>query len=269
MALFGCLVAAAALADVIQPHDAFEMRLELRNQPPGTPSPDGGIPYLLGTDPLGRDVLSRLLHGARTSLAVGLASVAVSGTLGVTMGLIAGYYGGKVDEVISRVVDLQMSLPSLLVALFVLFVLGPSFTNVILVLALTRWMVYARVSRALALSLKEELFIEASQGLGASHTRIMFRHLLPNMLGSLLILSTLEMATMILTESSLSFLGLGIQPPDTSWGLMLADGRKYISSAWWLVTFPGLAILFSCLLLNGASRAIRRGIGPSKVLKTV
>src|SRR5690606_16878967 len=129
-----------------------------------------------------------------------------------------GYYGGKVDEVISRVVDLQMSLPSLLVALFVLFVLGPSFMNVILVLALTRWMVYARVSRALALSLKEELFIEASQGLGASHTRIMFRHLLPNMLGSLLVLSTLEMATMILTESSLSFLGLGIQPPDTSWG---------------------------------------------------
>jgi peptide/nickel transport system permease protein len=149
-----------------------------------------------------------------------------------------------------RLVDLQMSVPSLLIALLVLYVLGPSLTNVIFVLAITRWMVYARITRGLMLSLRSELFVEAAMSMGAGHGRTIFRHMVPNLAGPILVLATLEMAVMLLTEASLSFLGLGIQPPQSSWGLMLAQGREYLTTAWWLVTFPGLAILFTTLSIN-------------------
>jgi peptide/nickel transport system permease protein len=250
LVVFAAIALSAIFADVAAPYDPYKSAISLRNSPPGTASPDGGFPHVLGTDPLGRDVLSRIIFGGRISLLVGLLSVLVSGTFGFTMGLLSGYFGGKADNVIMRLVDFQMSMPSLLIALFVLYVLGPSLLNVILVLAVTRWMVYARVTRGMMLTLRHELFVEASRALGASHLRTIFRHMVPNLFAPIMVLATLELAIMLLTEASLSFLGLGIQPPLSSWGLMLAQGREYLTTAWWLVAMPGIAILVTTLSVN-------------------
>jgi peptide/nickel transport system permease protein len=244
------IIFSAILADFVAPHDPYATEMSLRNQPPGTPSVDGGVPHLLGTDALGRDVLSRIIFGGRISLSVGFFSVVVSGFLGFFLGLLAGYFGGRVDTLIMRLVDLQMSMPSLLIALLVLYVLGSSLLNVILILAITRWMVYARVTRGMMLTLREEPFVEASEVLGASPFRTIFRHMVPNLLGPILVVATLELAIMLLTEASLSFLGLGIQPPLSSWGLMLSQGREYLTTAWWLVAMPGFAILLTTLSVN-------------------
>ena len=245
------LVFSAVFAPLVAPFDPEAQSLMMRNQPPMTAAEDGGaIPHLLGTDQLGRDLLSRLLYGARVSLAVGVIGALFSGIVGVVLGLTAGYYRGWVDDLIMRFVDIQMGFPSLMTALLVLYVLGPGMWKVILVLAVTRWMVFARVTRSLVLSLREEVFVEAAQTVGCSDRRVLFRHILPNLLSPLLVLVTLEVATMILTEASLSFLGLGIQPPQSSWGLMLAQGRSYVTTAWWLVTFPGVIILLTALSLN-------------------
>jgi peptide/nickel transport system permease protein len=206
--------------------------------------------HLLGTDDLGRDTFSRIVWGARASIQAGFLATVLAMVVAVPIGLIAGYYRGWFDDVVMRIVDLQMSVPSLLIALLVLYLAGPSFINIVVVLAVTRWMVYARVSRGLMLSLREVLFVEASRALGASNLRIIVRHLLPNLLAPILVLATLELAVMMLTEASLSFLGLGIQPPESSWGLMLAEGREYLTSAPWLVAVPGLAILFTTLSVN-------------------
>jgi len=241
-------VISALFVHQLAPFDPFVQDLSLRNLPPMSHS-KGGI-HLLGTDALGRDELSRLMLGSQISLTVGVASVLVSGLAGTIVGLLAGYYRGWFDDIVMRLVDLQMSVPSLLIALLVLYLAGPSFLNVVLVLAVTRWMVYARVSRGLMLSLREVLFVEAARALGASNLRIIVRHLLPNLLAPILVLATLELAVMMLTEASLSFLGLGIQPPESSWGLMLAEGREYLTSAPWLVAVPGLAILFTTLSVN-------------------
>lgn len=256
------LLFSAIFAPLVAPYPPEIGGLMLRNKPPLTPNAAGGFPHLLGTDQLGRDLFTRLLYGARISLAVGFASVLVSGSVGVLLGLAAGYYRGAVDDIIMRLVDIQMGFPSLLLALVVLYVLGPGVWKVILVLALTRWMVYARVSRALVLSYRENVFIEAAHALGCSDRRIIGVHLLPNLLSPILVLGTLEIATMILTEASLSFLGLGIQPPDSSWGLMLAQGRSYIQTGWWLVTFPGLFILFTALSLNLLATWVRAVTDP-------
>jgi peptide/nickel transport system permease protein len=223
----------------------------MRNKPPLTMPEDGGsLPHLMGTDQLGRDELSRLIFGGRISLAVGLVSVAISGIAGTILGLLAGFYRGHVDDAIMRLVDIQMGFPSLLLALFVLYVIGGGVLNVIFVLAITRWMVYARVTRGLVLAYRENIFVEAARATGCTDRRIILRHLLPNLLSPIVVLATLEVAYMILTEAALSFLGLGIQPPQSSWGLMLSQGRQYITTAWWLVTFPGLAILLTALSLN-------------------
>lgn len=248
----------AVFAPIVAPHDPYLQAIPLRNKPPGTPSRiENAAPHVLGTDALGRDTLSRLIFGSRISLAVGLATVAVSGTVGVTMGLLAGYYRGRVEDLIMRIVDLQMSLPSLLVALFILFALGPSFVNVILVLVLTRWMVYARITRSLMLSMRESAFVEAAKALGCGDRRIIVKHMLPNLLSPILVLATLEVAAMMLTQAALDFLGLGIQPPDSSWGLMLAQGREYLTSAWWQVTFPGVIIMLTALSFNVLATWVR------------
>jgi len=245
------MIFCALFAPLVSPFAPEAQSLMLRNQPPMTADVNGGaIPHILGTDQLGRDLLTRLLYGARISLAVGFAGAIFSGVVGIVLGLIAGYYRGFVDDIIMRLVDTQMGFPSLMTALLVLYVLGPGMWKVILVLAVTRWMVYARITRSLVLSLREEVFVEAARTLGCPDHRILFRHIMPNLLSPLLVLLTLEVATMILTEASLSFLGLGIQPPESSWGLMLAQGRAYIVTAWWLVTFPGLIILLTALSLN-------------------
>ncbi|GAA2000523.1 ABC transporter permease [Microbacterium ulmi] len=254
------VVFSAVFVQAIMPFDPYLSNVAARNLPPLTPS-DTWLPYLLGTDPLGRDLLTRIMLGGRVSLMVGVASVLVSGTIGVTMGLLAGYFRGWADQVIMRLVDIQMSIPSLLIALLVLYVLGPSMLNVIFVLAITRWMVYARVTRSLVLSLRTELFVEASRSLGASHLRTLAQHIVPNLAGPVMILATLEVAVVLLSEASLSFLGLGIQPPDTSWGLLLAQGSEYITAAWWLVAFPGLAILVTTLSINLIASSIRARSG--------
>jgi peptide/nickel transport system permease protein len=208
------LVIAAVGAEWVAPYDPLAQNLRMRNQPPLTASVnEGGFPHLLGTDSLGRDVLSRLIHGARISLAVGLTSALVSGTVGVVLGIVAGYYGGLIDDFIMRLVDLQMSFPFLLLALMALFVLGSSVLNVIVVLALVRWMIYARVARGLTLSYRNSLFIDAARVTGNSDLRIITRHLIPNLASPILILGTLEVAALILGEAALSFLGFGIQPP--------------------------------------------------------
>jgi peptide/nickel transport system permease protein len=250
-------------ADVVSPHDPYEQSIRMRNKPPGTAAlQEGTLPHLLGTDALGRDSFSRLIYGSRISLTIGFATVLISGTLGVTLGLLAGFYRGGLEDIIMRVVDLQMSLPGLLLALFVLFVLGPGFQNLILVLVITRWMVYCRITRSMMLSLREQPYVEAARTLGCSDRRIILRHMLPNLVSPLMVLATLEIATMMLSLAALDFLGLGIQPPDSSWGLMLAQGREYITSAWWLVTFPGVAILLTALAFNVLATWVRAVTDP-------
>ena len=206
--------------------------------------------YLLGTDHLGRDMLTRLIYGGRISLTVGVLGVMVSGSIGIFLGLIAGYYRGAVDDVIMRAVDIFMSVPLLFLALMVLFILGPSFTNIIIVFAVARWMLYCRVTRGVVMSLREQTFIEAARAIGSSDRRVITRHILPNLITPLMTIAALEVPRNILTESALSFLGFGIQPPDSSWGLMLASGREYITSAWWVVVVPGLAIFMTALAFN-------------------
>lgn len=271
-AIFLILLALAAIfAPVVAPFPPNEQSLSLRNEPPLTAAEgDSRIPHVLGTDFLGRDQLTRLIYGARISLAVGLASVLISGTIGTLLGLLAGYYRGFVDDLIMRTVDIQMGFPSLLLALVVLYSLGASVWNVIFVLAVTRWTIYARITRGLVFTYREAVFVEAARATGCNDRRILFRHIVPNLLSPVLVLATLEVATMILTEASLSFLGLGILPPDSSWGLMLAEGRQYITTAWWLVTFPGIAILLAALSLNVLAtwaRAVSDPIQRDRILR--
>lgn len=250
-----CAVFADQLVQLGLLSDPNTQSLAIRNNEPGI-ARDGTF-RIFGTDQLGRDLLSRLVFGARVSLSVGVATVLVSGLIGIVLGLLAGFYRGWVDDLLMRLVDIQMGFPSLMLALAVLYAAGPSFKNLILVLALTRWMVMARLTRAMTLSLRETPFVEAAQVLGASNRRVMFLHLLPNLLSPIMVLATLEFARAMLSEAALSFLGLGIQPPESSWGLMLSQGRAYITSAWWLVTLPGLAILFSTLSANLLATWIR------------
>jgi peptide/nickel transport system permease protein len=251
------LLFAALIGAEIWPHDAYDQSLRMRNQPPMTPSEDGsGLGHILGTDPLGRDIAGRLMHGARVSLLVGVSGVLLSGLFGSTLGVLAGYFRGRLDDVIMRLVDLQASFPGLLLALALLFVLGPGFFNLVLVLALTRWMIYARVARSMTLAYRESGFVDAAIVSGNRGGRIIRKHIVPNLKTSLLVLGTLEIAAMILAESGLSFLGFGVQPPTPSWGLMVASGRDYLGSAWWLATLPGIAILLTALSLNLFANAL-------------
>jgi len=252
------VVGSATFASFVSPHDPYAQSIRTRMKPPMTPAAqEGAPPYILGTDQLGRDVLARLIYGARISLVVGVATALFSGTVGVTLGLIAGFYRGRVDDLIMRLVDLQMSLPGLLLALFVLYALGPGFQNLILVMIITRWMVYARITRGMMLSLRERPFVEAARALGCSDRRLILLHMLPNLCSPIIVLATLEVATMMLALAALDFLGMGIQPPESSWGLMLAQGRESITTAWWLVTFPGLAIMLTALSFNVLATWVR------------
>jgi peptide/nickel transport system permease protein len=211
----------------------------------------GGVStYPLGTDFLGRDILVRIVYGARTSLLVSVVSVALALMVGALAGTFAGEWGGRVDEVIMRLVDIQLSIPFMLLAVTVLALLGRSMANMLLVLVLSGWVIYARVVRSEVLHLREAEFILAARAIGASRLRIVFRHLLPNTTGLLIVVATFELSSIIILEAALSFLGLGVRPPMVSWGTMLADGRNYLSSAWWLATMPGIAITLTVLGVN-------------------
>ncbi|MCJ7619496.1 MAG: ABC transporter permease [Anaerolineae bacterium] len=235
------VLASATLAPLISPHDPAAGNIAQRLQPPGFVN-EQGQRYILGTDQQGRDILSRAIHGARVSMLVGIGVIAMAGTVGTILGLVSGYYGGRVDDIIMRIVDTQTAFPGLLLALVIITMIGPSVRNIIIVLSINGWMVFARITRGIMLTIREKDYIDAARLVGARDSRIMFRHAFPNMMSPTLTLITLELARIILAEASLSFLGLGIQPPQSSWGLMIADGRNYITVAWWLVTFPGICI---------------------------
>jgi len=247
--VLGVVAASAVLAPLVAPTDPTAQEITSRLKPPGWISPEGRF-SVLGTDHLGRDILSRLIFGARISLVIGLSAVAIAGTLGTLMGLAAGYRGGRVDDLCMRLTDTMLAMPFILLALAVIAVLGPSLRNIIIVLGITSWVSYARVVRAEVLTLRTREFVAAAQVLGGGGGRIVFRHLLPNVLTPVIVIATLEVARMIILESALSFLGLGIPPPTPTWGGMLADGRAYLSTAWWLATFPGLCIMLTVLGIN-------------------
>ena len=204
----------------------------------------------LGTDQLGRDILSRMIFGSRITMTIAACAVLLGGVLGVILGIVSGYIGGAVDRVLMRLVDIQLAIPLMLLALLVVAALGPSMTNLIIVLALTSWVRYARIVRGQVLALREREFVLSARAIAASRARIMFRHILPNVLTPIFVVATLELARIVLMDAALSFLGLGVQPPTASWGRMLAEGRVYINNAWWVVTFPGLAITLTVLSIN-------------------
>jgi peptide/nickel transport system permease protein len=265
-ALFGAtflfiLVLVAVTAHWIAPYDPNEQVLQDRLLPPAWSK--GGVPeHILGTDHLGRDILSRMLHGSRVSLTVGILAVAISGVLGIGLGLIAGYYGGLADTIIMRVLDVQLAFPFVLLALAIVAVLGPNLRNVIIVLGVAGWMVYARVVRGQVLSIKEKDFVEAARCLGVKDTRIILRHILPNTLASVIVVATFAVATNILLEASLTFLGVGVQARIPTWGSMLSDGRAYVATAWWLTTFPGLAMMLTLLSINMIGDWMRDAFDP-------
>jgi peptide/nickel transport system permease protein len=243
------LVATALFAPLLAPHSPTQQSLLDRLLPPAWYAKGTGA-HLLGTDNLGRDVLSRMIFGTRITILVGASVVIFAGVVGTVAGLIAGYKGGRTDAWIMRVVDTQVAFPGLLLALIILAVIGPSTKTVIVVLALNGWMVYARMTRGVVLSVRETPYVEAAEMVGCKPKRVIFRHILPNLASPLLTLAVLEFARIILAEAALSFLGLGVQPPDASWGLMVAEGKDYIYSAWWLVTFPGIALALTVLGVN-------------------
>ena len=259
------IVVAAIIWPLVWPYDHTSQALRMRNMPPLTPGQEpGDFPHILGTDPLGRDLVARLLSAARISLSVGFLGVIVSGAIGTAAGIVAGYYRGRVEDLIMRLVDLQMSIPFLLFALVALFLFGSGFTNVIIVLALVRWPLYARVSRSMAISLREMDYVESARSIGGGNFWILRQHILPNLLSPLVVLGTLEVARLILAESTLSFLGVGVQPPDSSWGLMISQGRDALRSAPWNVYLPGIFIFLSALSANLLATWLRAVTDPAQ-----
>jgi peptide/nickel transport system permease protein len=255
------VVAVGLLADVLSPQDPLRQNLGAKLMPPVSHERGFGW-HLLGTDHLGRDILSRMVHGARVSLFVAVVAVLISGTIGTAVGLLSGYRGGRVDDLLMRLTEVQLACPFILLALAVAAVLRPNLRNTVVVLAISGWVIYAKIIRSRALSLRESEFLAAARALGASGSRLVLRHLLPNMLSTCIVLATVEAARMIILESALSFLGLGVQPPNASWGGMLRDGKLYIASAWWYTTFPGLAIMLTVLGLNMVGDSLRDLLDP-------
>lgn len=261
LATLVALIAVGVLSPLLTPVDPNLQDLTARLRPPLTEG------HLLGTDVLGRDVLSRLIAGTRVSLIVGFAAVALSGTVGVAIGLISGYYGGWVDNVFMRVVDAWLAFPFLLMAIAIVAIIGPGLHNIILAIVVTGWVVYARLVRGETLSLREREFVLSARGLGVSNLAVMVRHILPNILPPILVVATLELGVVIVTEASLSFLGLGADASQPSWGGMLADGRAYVTAAWWLATLPGLAIFLVVLSVNVVGDALRDALDPRQERK--
>lgn len=231
----------------ISPYGPNEQNLRARLLPPsfaGTPR------HILGTDGLGRDVLSRLIYGTRMALLIPLVGVGISLSLGLLLGLIAGYYGGKADDIIMRLADVKMALSTNLLILVVIVMIGPGVTTLMLVFGIAHWVIYTRVVRGALLSLREAPFVQAASIIGCSNRRVIFAHIMPSLVSVIMSISTVEMARLMVTEAGLSFLGFGVQPPTVTWGLMLASGREYLNSAWWLVTYPGLLIAGTVLAIS-------------------
>jgi ABC-type dipeptide/oligopeptide/nickel transport system permease subunit len=257
------VIVVAILAPAISPHDPEKQNIARRLRPPAWV--EGGTPdHLLGTDGVGRDILSRVLFGSRISLAVGLSATLLSAGLGVSLGLIAGYRGGGRDSGISRVGDVQQAIPFLVLAIAVAAMLGPGLVNLILVLVITTWVTFFRVVRGEVLSVREEQYVWAARSIGASDVHIMFRAILPNVTASIIVIATLLVANMIIFEASLSFLGLGVPSDIPTWGRIVAEGREYVASEWWISLFPGLAILITVMGINLLGDALQEVLDPRR-----
>ena len=261
-AFVAALVLVAAAAPWLAPHDPVRQSLRARLAAPTLEGADGRA-HPLGTDHLGRDVLSRAIYGARVSLVIGFAAVLVGGIVGATLGITAGYRGGWVDTAIMTVADAQLAFPFILLAIGIIAVLGPSFPTLILVIGLSGWPGYARVLRAQVLVLRSREFVDAIHALGGTVVRIVARHIVPNILSSVVVIGTLELARSIVLEATLSFLGLGIQPPTPSWGGMVQEGREYLDSAWWISTFPGLILMMTSVAVSRTGDWLRDLLDPT------
>ena len=255
LAIIVLLLCVAVLAGALAPADPYAIDLEGR-----LAQPSAG--HALGQDSLGRDVLSRLLYGSRVSIMIGVVSVLASAIIGTTIGVVAGYRGGWIDEITMRILDIFLAFPGLLLAIAVMAILGPSLQNVIIALTLSGWKVYARVARGQALVEREKEYVLACRAMGVRPIAIIFRHIMPNIAAPLIVTATLGMAGMIMQEAGLSFLGLGAQPPTASWGGMLADGRFYMLSAYHLTLFPGIAIMVTVLGFNFLGEGMRDALDP-------
>jgi len=258
-----CIAAVSVAAPRLAPHGEAAGELSERLVAPALPAA-GVTTHILGTDQQGRDVLSRLIWGGRVSLTVGFTVVAVAGCFGTLMGLVSGYFGGVTDMVVMRIVDVQSSFPGLLVALTFVMVLGPGQRNLICALAFNGWMIHARMARSQVLTVRESSMVEALRAIGCGSGQILFGHILPNVFSPLMTTYVLEIAHMIMAECTMSFLGYGIQPPQASWGLMIGEGRQYITSAGWLVTLPGLLIACTVLSLNLLGNFVRSELDPAR-----
>ncbi len=256
------LAAIAAAAPWLAPHDPTRLSLRGRLGAPTLEAADGRA-RLFGTDQLGRDVLSRVIYGARVSLVVGLAAVGVGGLVGATLGIAAGFRGGWTDSVIMTIADAQLAFPFILLAIGIIAVLGPSFPTLIVVIGLSGWVSYARILRSQVLVLRAREFVDAIHALGGSIARVVLRHIVPNVLSTLVVIATLELARAIVLEATLSFLGLGIQPPTPSWGGMIGEGREYLDSAWWISTFPGLVLMLTSLVVSRTGDWLRDLLDPT------
>ncbi|MBM3217116.1 MAG: ABC transporter permease [Candidatus Rokubacteria bacterium] len=259
--IVGLVCVAALGAPLLATSDPIDQDLTVVLKPPFWWD-EGSLRHPLGTDHLGRDVYSRLVYGAQISLTISVLAALLGAMVGVVAGLVAGYLGGRVDAIIMRVVDLNLAFPLILLALAVVAILGPSLRNLVIVMSITTWMIYARVLRGLSLALREREFVQAVRALGAHDIRIVARHVLPNVLPPILVIWTLEVARVILMESALSFLGLGVPPPTPTWGRMLAEGRDYLTVAGWIAVFPGLAILVTVLGINLLGDGLRDLLDP-------
>lgn len=255
------IVAVTALAPWVSPYDPLVVDIRHRLAPPAWM--DGGSrTHLLGTDQVGRDLLARMIYGGRVSLVVGVFAVLISASIGVLLGLGAGYFGGRTDWLITTLINVMLTFPFVLLALAVIAVLGPSLVNMIMVLGVADWPLYARVIRAETQAIREREFVTAGRALGMSHARIVFRQILPNLVSAIVVIATLQVARVIILESFLSFLGLGIQPPTPAWGNMLGEGRVYMLNSWWIAAFPGLAIFVTTLAINLMGNALRDWLDP-------
>lgn len=255
------LIFAAVFQKQLITHDPSKQNIRTRLLPPAW-AEKGNIDYLLGTDQLGRDIYSRLIAGVRISLIVGLTGVLISTAIGAVLGLFSGFYGGLIDTLIMRFCDIFLAFPFLLLAITLVVTLGPSLQNIIIVLGVTGWVSYARLVRGQTLSLREQEYVQAARVIGARNGRIILRHIFPNLVSSIIIYSSLEIGLYIMTEASLTFLGMGIPPSIPTWGNMLAYGRNYLSNAWWLATFPGFAIVLTVLAFNFLGDWLRDALDP-------
>ena len=254
-------IAIAAIGPLVLAYDPITVQITQRLKPPGTIL-QNGTRATLGTDQVGRDVLAQVVRGARVSLFIGLTTVVVAGLVGSFLGLVAGYFGKGVDNVLMRLADIQLAFPSILLAILIAAVLGPSIANVIITLSFTRWVVFARVARAATLVTKEREFVTATRASGAGTGRILLRHIAPALVAPFLVIATVEMGATVIAEASLSFLGLGTNATQPSWGLVIANGRDYLNNAWWIATMPGIALSLVVLSVGVFGDRLRDALDP-------